>query len=142
MIQTVVRHGEISRTLAESKKLRGESYHIDFIGSYEEIYSCASILDAKDKEDVFREQMKWTRNTEEVREVLSHEEQYRMARADVMHKRLLQRLEGPEELQERSQHRSWVNFMFSEGYRHGPVRDHIAKLRPNLVAFDDLSHEP
>jgi len=137
MIRTVVRHGDISRTLSESKKYRGESYDIDFLGSYEDIYSFSSIIDCNSKEEVFNGLRHQTESDSSLRAYLSHELNYRKGKAELIHKKLLMQINIPEEHLAVSLHRQYVNFLFSEGYRYGDRRDDIAKLDPYLIPYED-----
>lgn len=137
IIQTVLRNGDAGKLLSDSKNYRGMSCDIDFIGSYEEIYRLDFITDIENKEAAIQENLKWF-DQKSAKELLSHEERYHMEKSRLIHKRLLQVLNIPNEKQYKSEHRRWVNYMLSEGYLYGPKRNDFAKRHPLLIPYDQL----
>ena len=145
IIQTVLRDSYAGELLTKSKNYRGEAYNIECVGSYAELYSYDYITDNENKEAVLKDFSKWSSN-EAAKELIQQEEQYKLGKANVLYKKLLQQLNvmPNEECMEgdayqRSFHRQWVNFKHSEGYQYGPKRNEIAKTHNLLVPYDDLS---
>ena len=137
IIQTVVRNAEASKLLSNCKNYLGGSYDIDYIGSFEEIYSYEAITDSQNRNDIINANLKWI-SEEKSKEYISHEEQYRSGKADIIHKKLLAEMGLQGVPYKKSCHRRWVNFMFSEGYVYGPKKDMISKTAKALVPFEKL----
>ena len=136
-IQAVLRNDDTGRLLSNSKTVRGEFYNIEFIGSYKTIYSLDFITDAKNKEEIIRNASRWL-NKDQVDEEISHEESYRMHKAEILHRKLMNDLNIAGEQRDRSIHRRWVNQLLSEGYLYGAKRTVLGKLHPLLVPYDQL----
>ena len=139
VIQTVVRNKQVSDALSAGQTYNGQRYDVEFIGSFEELYSYKMILDLEAKERIFKENLKWVDENRARSLISDSEEAFRRSRANDIFTKLLLKLCIPKgEIAERSRHRSWVNLMFSEGYRHGKYRDQIAKTHAGLVDYEDL----
>lgn len=136
-IQAILRNEEVGNLIANSKNVRGISYDIEFIGSFRDIYSLDFIIDAQNKEEVLRNISAWG-GEEHINEFLSHEDQVRMAKARVIHTKLMDAMGIAGQDRVISEHRRWVNMLLSEGYLYSQKRDDLAKFHPMLVPFDLL----
>ena len=138
IIQTVLRDSNAGDLLAKSKNHRGEAYNIEFVGSYAELYSYDYITDSENKRAVLADFSKWS-SDEAAKALIQQEDQYKIGKANVLHKKLLNQLDVAEgEAYQRSLHRQWVNLKLSEGYQYGEKRNDIAKTHHYLVPYDML----
>lgn len=136
-IQAILRNAHAGELLQSSKNYRGISYDIEFIGSYRELYCLDFITDQQNKEAVIQDFSVW-QSLEDVNKTLTHEDQYRIGKARVIHQKLMDQLQVSGERRKRSAHHCWVNLMISEGYVYAPTRNHLAKTNPLLIHYDLL----
>ncbi len=137
IIQTVVRNGEVNEILRNSTTARGQHYDVEFVGSFEELYSYDMILNHERREEMLLEEKKWNPHA---RYTLQSEYHARVMEAMILFRHLGSVMGVAEERFPAMEHRSWVNFMYAEGYqlRENAPREDIAKLHPDLVEYEEL----
>ncbi len=133
-IKAVVYNTEKKSTLDGLKNFKGQRYDIDFIGDLESSWNENTILNSELERDARDRHLKW--GAEE--DFWNYEYNYRSSVASALHFRARSACGIPQEALAELEHKRWNAYMRSEGYRFGKVRDDLAKIHPDLVAYDTL----
>lgn len=154
-IQAVVYDSCKADTLRAAANQNGAGYDIHFAGDLCSFYSEQNILDSRLEQDALLRHLQW--GSEDT--FWRCEFNYRSSEASVIHKTaklycgiagadvpLNMRTEAERDVLRRIEHRRWCAYMRSEGYQYSGSREKssrndLAKLHPDLVAYDLLSEE-
>lgn len=141
VIHALVRNSDKKQLLEGRKNHRGQYYDITYIGSSDEFYTLESIFSLEKKDAILEENSKWFTEEEAVRE-LTKSTRYEWSESYIMHRRLLRMLgKDDRDFREVSEHRRWVNMMFSYGYlsTDSRSRNDLARLHYRLCDYEELT---
>lgn len=115
---------------------------IEFILDVETVYSYDVFFAPQKIDKMIKFNSQWCDDYERIeRELYASEEIYKSTESFVVSENIYMCLMLDEEQKKISDHRRWVNYMYSNGYKYGPVKDKIKKLHPMLVTWDKLPEE-
>jgi len=139
-IHALVRNSDKKQLLEGRKNYRGQDYDITYIGSSDEFYTVESFFSLERKNAVMEENAKWSLG-ENFDRYLCQSTLYERTESFVVHRRLLTKLDENLLQSEETEHRRWVNLMFSYGYlpvdaRSG--RNDMAKLHHMLCDYEEF----
>ncbi len=150
IINTIVYDNDQKEALINAENFKHQKYNFNFLGSIEETYSEAVIIDSELEEDALSRHKKYG----EEEDFWRYEYNYRSSTASALHMKARikcgikgsDKKEGDLTLEERDiieklEHKRWNTYMRSEGYVCGEARNDLGKVHHNLVKFDDLSEE-
>jgi len=154
-IQAVVYDRYKTDALHTAVSRSGTAYDIHSAGDLRSFYSEQDLLDSRLEQDALLRHLQW--GSEDT--FWRYEFNYRSSEASVIHRAaklycgiagadmpLHMRTEAERDVLRRIEHRRWCAYMRSEGYRYSGSRERgsrndLAKLHPDLVAYDLLSEE-
>ncbi len=117
---------------------------IEFVLDIETIYSY-DVFFAPDKiEKMIDVHSNWCGKCDRDRiskEMFESEDNFKSTEAFVISDNVYECLQLTKERKMISEHRRWVNYMYSIGYKYGTVRDKIKKTHPCLVEWEKLPQE-
>ncbi len=146
-IQAVVYNSDKADSVHGITNHREQPYNIECIGSLREIYSSKLVVGTDSEQAAYSLHRRWGDGPS-----WSDEYNYRASLSMTIHKKLriqcgipgadqpaIERTVQEQDHLNRLEHRRWMVYMRTEGYRYAPKRNDLARQHPCLVPYDDLS---